>query len=41
MGVMIDSSFYPEDGDSTSLWIVDTYLPNYAMFHTVVGMATR
>jgi hypothetical protein len=41
MGVMVDSPFYLEDGDSTFLRIDGTYLPNYKAFHTQVGIATR
>jgi hypothetical protein len=41
MGARVDSSFYPEDGDSTFPRIVGAYLPNNTGFHTVVGIATR
>ena len=41
MGARVDSSFYPEDGDSTFLLIVAAYLPNCTGFHNVVGTTTR
>jgi len=40
-GASVDSSFYPEDGDSMFLRIVGAYLPNYTASHTVVGIATH